>query len=155
MEARTPIDSITDAPTAPATTISAGSDTSGTNYHPRVYAAASAADGGGSAATVTGCVGSSENAHWKYRMFGRRTTFFFLCSDWGLFAGMFDVRYFSRFWMFSNWTFTPQFLGIYFFRVLVDSEVDALNGVDDSLRAITSLNSIIITNHSGYAAHCR
>lgn len=82
MEARTPIDSITtDAPTAPATTISAGSDTSGTNYRPRVYAAAvaasaCAADGGGSAATVTGCVGSSENAHWKYRMFGRRTTFF-------------------------------------------------------------------------------
>lgn len=83
MEARTPIDSITTAPvpaTVPATTISAGSYISGANYRPRVGAAAAVAsaatptaddDGGGAggfAATVTGCVRSSENAHWKYRM---------------------------------------------------------------------------------------
>lgn len=61
---------------SPATTISAGSDISGANYHPTVDAAAAisfnaggvaaaASCGGGSAATVTGCVGSNENAHWN------------------------------------------------------------------------------------------
>lgn len=113
MEARTPIDSITTAPvpaTVPATTISAGSYISGANYRPRVGVAAAAAvasaatptaddDGGGAggfAATVTGCVRSSENAHWKYRMlatgFRPFTTGFRQHSH-----GMFDVRYFSRF----------------------------------------------------------
>lgn len=78
MEARIPINFITTpAPTtAPATTISAGSDISGANYRPRVTAAVATPaddegvdDGGGadgSAATVTGCVGPSGNAHWKF-----------------------------------------------------------------------------------------
>lgn len=60
-----------------AATISVGSDISGANYHPRVddgapttspidgvAVAAAASCGGGPAATVTGCVGSNENAHW-------------------------------------------------------------------------------------------
>lgn len=168
MEARTPIDSITTAPvpaTVPATTISAGSYISGANYRPRVGAAAAAAgvasaatptaddDGGGAggfAATVTGCVRSSENAHWKYRMLA--TGFVLSLLAFGnTHTGCLMCDIFHVLVVFESIS-TPQLLAMEFGGSGLASDI---LDCADSLDAITFSKSIIITNHSGFTTHCR